>query len=140
MKIDEFLTSKVTKYLFVFTLLLLSNLNYANAAVTGANAAAAVLCDIILLIRGRIGRALALIAIMTTAWGFMLGHSNWQRVSSLVVGFGLLFGAEGIAYIILPSTIKGVAGTTASGFILNPSKSYTPQVIVSQVCPELARY
>ena len=132
------LNSKFIISLFVCSVLFLPNIS--NASVSGGNAAAGVLCDVILLIRGRIGRALALIAIMSTAWGWVMGHSNWQRVSSLVVGFGLLFGAESFAYIILPSTVEGITGTTATGVIFSPNKKYAPTELVKSVCPELSRY
>lgn len=124
---------------FLWALVFLGSQSLAYAAEEGSNKAAVVLCDIILFLRGRYGRALAIIAIMSTSWGFILGNVSWQRVTTLVVGFSLLFGAEGFAFVILPSQIKGVEGVTSSGFVFDRNKTYTPQELVKHVCPELVR-
>lgn len=125
-------------FMFIFYFLFISP-NDSYAAAEGANQLATVLCDVILFIRGRFGRAIALVAIMSTSWGFVLGHADWQRIATLVVGLGLLFGAEGLAYIILPATIQGVSGSMTSGIIYKANEKYTPQYIVKNVCPELVR-
>jgi type IV secretory pathway VirB2 component (pilin) len=109
------------------------------AAAEGTNKAAVVLCDIVLFIRGRYGRAIAVIAVMSTSWGFLLGNISWQRVVALIVGFSLMFGAEGFAFVILPSQIKGIEGVTASGFVFDRKATYTPQQLIKHVCPELVR-
>ena len=112
----------------------------ANASVEGANGAAAVLCDVILLFRGRIGRAIAIFSVMSVSWSFIIGNADWQKLTTIVIGCGLLFGAEGFAYIILPSVVTGVSGVTASGKIFLPDERYSPQEIVKYVCPELSRF
>lgn len=109
----------------------------AMAAIYGVNKAAVVLCDVILLLRGRIGRAFVIIAVLGVAIGFLLGSLSWQKIMLISVGIGLFYGAETLAYVILPSTIKGISGTSPTGKVFSPNKKYTPEEVVREVCPEL---
>lgn len=107
---------------------------------TSANAAARILCDVIIFLRGRVGRAMALIAVMLIAANMILGQIDWKAIVTFAVGATLLFQGQSIVYVIMPATMTGINGVSASGKVFNPSSPYTPEEIVSQICPELTNY
>ncbi len=111
---------------------------YADTA--GVNSAATVLCEIISLLRGRIGRAITMFALLGICMGFVIGKLSWQRLIVLCVGIGIFYGAEAIAFVILPSTVTGITGTLSNGTVFNPNNKYTPQFILANVCPELSMF
>lgn len=92
------------------------------------NQIANVLCSIILILQGRIGRVIALAAIITLGIAFFLGAVEWKGVVTLVIGLGLLFGAKTVALLMLPNYIiinnpnSGTSGVT------------TPEALVAQAC------
>lgn len=109
----------------------------AWAEVQGVNEAALVLCQIIQFLRGRLGRAISLIAILSIGLLFYLGKVEMKTLPVFVIGLGLFYGAEGLVYLILPSTIKGIHGVASDGTIFLPNKEYSPEEVVSTVCPAL---
>jgi type IV secretory pathway VirB2 component (pilin) len=131
--------NRFTIIAFFYTILLLATTD-ANAALQGSNRAAAILCDVIMIIRGRYGRAIAVIALMSMATAFMLGNISWQKIATLGLGLALLFGAETVAYALLPATLRGVSGVSPGGKTFVANKYYTPEELVREVCPELSRY
>jgi len=104
----------------------------------GVNQAAKVLCDIIMLMRGRIARAIAMIAIIGIAVSFFVAKMEWQKIMVLAIGIGLIYGAQTVAYLLLPSTITGVNGVMADGTVYDPNKKYSPEELVRNVCPILS--
>ncbi len=128
------------KLLFGFLLIMFFLVSDANAALNGVNKATQVLCDIITLVRGRIGRAITMFAILGLAIAFVLGSISWQKLMMVSVGIGIFYGAESIALVILPSTVAGISGTMANGTAFDPSKKYSPQEILANVCPSLGMY
>ncbi len=132
----KFNAIRLTSYVMFIMLFMHNN---ANAA-AGINSAASVLCDVISLMRGRIGRAITMFAILGLAVGFVMGNISWQKLMMVSVGIGIFYAAESIAFVILPSTVRGVSGTMANGTVFDPNAKYTPQFILQNVCPELGMF
>jgi type IV secretory pathway VirB2 component (pilin) len=133
MKLNTF---KFASYIILVMFFIQNNAN----AVVGVNSAATVLCDVISLLRGRIGRAITMFAILGLAVTFVMGNISWQKLMMVSVGMGIFYAAESIAFVILPSVVTGVSGTLANGTVFNPNKKYTPQFILQNVCPELGMF
>ncbi len=94
------------------------------------NQLATSLCQIILLLNGRIGRAIAVIAILTLALLFMTSKLTVPVFLTFIVGIALLFGAKSIALVLLPSYVE----------VKEPDRGVvkkTPEELIKQVCPEL---
>jgi len=73
-----------------------------------------VLCEVILIVYGNFGRALATIGVITLGVGAMLGKVSWGLAITLMVGISLVFGAVGITSIFL--NITGAGGWICGGF------------------------
>lgn len=114
--------------------------NESYASLKGVNKATVVLCDVILFFRGKVGRGIAILVVMGVMLQFTFGNISWRTVLYVSVGIGIYFGAEGLAYVMLPATFKGVSGTMPSGKVFNPNAYYTPEEIVREVCPELGMF
>lgn len=97
-----------------------------------ANPALKTVCDIIMFLQGRIGRALASFMIMLSAWSFIQGQFKWQEVLTVAIGVGIFFAPKTFALFLLPEYIQGIAG---DGF--DPSVKYTPDEIITCSCPNL---
>ena len=132
----KFNAIRLTSYIMFIMFFMHNNAN----AVAGINSAASVLCDVISLMRGRIGRAITMFAILGLAVGFVMGNISWQKLMMVSVGIGIFYAAESIAFVILPSMVTGVSGTMANGTVFNPNAKYTPQFILQNVCPELGMF
>ena len=94
------------------------------------NQLATSLCQLILLLNGRVGRAIAVIAILTLAILFMTSKLTVPVFLTFIIGIALLFGAKSIALIMLPSYVKV---KEADRGVVNK----TPEELIKQVCPEL---
>lgn len=79
-----------------------------------------------------------MISILGIAVMFFMGKIEWPKIMILAVGIGLLYGAETVAYLLLPSTITGVNGVMADGTRYDPNKRYSPEELVRNVCPVLS--
>ena len=88
-----------------FMLILFSfNLALANFSVAdttdptpgGADIMVNTMCTIIKLFQGDIGKAIAIIIVMTLAVSLFLGKITWGVALAVAVGMGLLFGADSI--------------------------------------------
>jgi type IV secretory pathway VirB2 component (pilin) len=123
-----------------YTILIMFVIHNNANAVAGVNSAATVLCDIISLMRGRIGRAITMFAILGLAVTFVMGNISWQKLMMVSVGIGIFYAAESIAFVILPSTVSGITGTMSNGTVFSPNAKYTPQFILQNVCPELGMF
>jgi type IV secretory pathway VirB2 component (pilin) len=94
------------------------------------NQLATSLCQLILLLNGRIGRAVAVIAILTLALLFMTSKLTVPLFLTFIVGIAFLFGAKSIALVLLPSYVD----------VKEPDRGVvkkTPEELIKQVCPEL---
>lgn len=94
------------------------------------NQLATSLCQIILLLNGRTGRALAVIAILALALLFMTSKLNATVFITFIIGLAVLFGAKTIALALLPSYVS--VKDADRGAVKR-----TPDELVRQVCPEL---
>jgi type IV secretory pathway VirB2 component (pilin) len=94
------------------------------------NEVANVICQVIIFLQGRIGRAIALAALVVMGIQFFLGKVTWTSIVVTGVGFALLFGSKSIALVILK---KYVETRDSSGNIVKISTGEA----VSKVCPEI---
>jgi type IV secretory pathway VirB2 component (pilin) len=94
------------------------------------NQLATSICQLILLLNGRTGRAVAVIAVFALAFLFMLGKLQITLFLTFIAGMALLFGAKSIALVMLPSYVK--VKETDRGLVKK-----SPDELVKQVCPEL---
>jgi type IV secretory pathway VirB2 component (pilin) len=118
--------------LFVVIFFLDTNKAFAYGCGADANPALRVLCEVIIFLQGRIGRAFASITIVVAAWEFTTGGIKWQSIATLLVGFGLFWFPKTMALSVLPDYIDGI-----SGFGINADEKHTPDQILTCICPEL---
>jgi len=97
-----------------------------------ANPALRTLCDVMVFLQGRLGRSLAVIAIMISAWEFTSGGAKWQSIATLAVGLGMFYAPKSMALYMLPDYVIGITG---EGYDQNTK--YTPDEIISCICPSL---
>ncbi len=90
------------------------------------------LCQIILMLSGRIGRLAAAIACFIVGIMFLLGKITWPFLVTMVIGFALIFGAKSIVIAFLPNYIM----------VRDPNQqkdvAMTPEEIINSNCRELA--
>lgn len=94
------------------------------------NQLASSLCQFILLLNGRTGRAAAVIAVLALAFLFMTSRLNVTVFLTFIAGLTLLFGAKSIALILLPNYVQ----------IKDPDRGSikkTPEELLKTACPEL---
>jgi len=106
-----------------------------NKGVTPANTdnvAANVLCDVIVFVQGRIGRAIALGAIVVMGIQFFLGKVTWTSIVILAVGLALLFGSKSIALVLLKRYIEVKDPNDATKVTMMSTEQ-----AVREVCPEI---
>jgi len=112
--------------------LLSCNVVFAVCVAMNNNEALNVICDIIIFLQGRIGRAIATVSVMMTAWEFSQGSIKWQGIVITMIGIGMFFAPKTLALFVLPSYIRGIEG---GGY--DPGQTYTPDEIISCFCPNL---
>lgn len=96
------------------------------------NPAFATICEVIMFMQGRIGRSIATFSIMMSAWAFTNGKLKWQEIVTTALGVGLFFAPKTLALFLLPNVVTGLSG---GGF--DDSKAYSPDEILSCMCPNL---
>ena len=94
------------------------------------NQLASSICQLILLLNGRTGRAIAVIAIIALAFMFTASKIPLSVFVTFIVGMALLFGAKSIALVMLPSYVKVKDADRGS-------VKRSPEELIKQVCPEL---
>lgn len=103
----------------------------ANASEGEANnQLASSICQMILFLNGRIGRAIAVIASFSLALLFMMGKLQVSIFLTFIIGMALLFGAKSIALVMLPSYIK--VKEVDRGIVKK-----SPEELVKKACTEL---
>lgn len=120
------------KYSF-FTLffILLSGDAFAGCG-ENANPGIVAMCEMILMLQGRIGRALVSFIIIMNAWQFSQGSIKWENILTLFIGIALFYAPKTFAVFILPDYIEGVYG---EGY--TPDMKLTADEIISCACPDL---
>ena len=137
-KIKTFLTKDaLTKNLILFVVFSMGVIINKDAfALVGcgddANPALKTICDIIMFLQGRIGRALVMFMVMMMAWEFVGGSLKWQPMVTMAIGIGLFYAPKTFALFLLPEYIQGITG---DGY--DESVKYTPDEIISCACPNL---
>lgn len=123
----------VFKYSF-FTLFFILLSGDAMAANCGENANPGIvaMCEMILMLQGRIGRALISFIIIMQAWQFSQGSIKWESVVTLFIGIALFYAPKTFAIFLLPDYIEGVYG---EGY--TPDMKITADEIISCACPDL---
>jgi len=92
--------------LMLFTLAALLFADSAHATITTSNVSSAsdplsaVLCNIVSLITGGTGKALATIALIFLAIGLFVGKISWGVAIAVGIGIGGMFGATNIVQMI----------------------------------------
>lgn len=97
-----------------------------------ANAAFVTICEVMMFMQGRIGRAIAIFSIMMSAWSFTNSKLKWPELVTTAVGVGLFFAPKTLALFLLPNVVTGLSG---GGF--DPDKAYSPDEILTCMCPNL---
>lgn len=120
-------------FIFFSTFIILSKEAFAlTGCGDDANPALKTICDIIMFLQGRIGRALVMFMVMMMAWEFVGGQLKWQPLLTMAIGIGLFYAPKTFALFLLPEYIQGITG---EGY--DESVKYTPDEIISCACPNL---
>jgi len=61
-----------------------------------------ILCNVVSLVTGGVGKAISVLIIITLAIALFLGKVSWGMAIAVAVGMGIMFGAPGIVKIISP--------------------------------------
>ena len=115
--------------LFLFLLFfgfLYCRISYSMDCGADVNPALKTVCDIIMFLQGRIGRALIAFSVMLAAWGFINGSFKWQDMLSLSVGVGAYLAPLTTAVWLSPEKI-----------MLSTGEVITAAEIISCACPNL---
>lgn len=92
-KLDAFM---VFALMVAITYMVLPNLAYCGTAITIDS----ILCNITRQISGNIGKAIAILIVISVALGLFVGKITWGVAIAIAVGMGVLFGAESIVKLI----------------------------------------
>lgn len=123
---------KLIKYLIITNLFMLISQDSFSGCGENANPAIKTLCDVMIFLQGRLGRALVTLIIVFSAWNFLNGELKWQNVLTVAIGIGLFWAPKTFALFILPSYVTGIYG---GGY--TPDQKLTPDEIISCACPDL---
>jgi type IV secretory pathway VirB2 component (pilin) len=85
-----------------------------------------VLCQIVIFMQGRIGRAISLGVLFSFGILFFLGKVSWPQIVTMSIGLGLLFGAKSVALLVLPYYIEQ-----------DGDVQVTTSDAIKTVCPEI---
>ena len=84
-----------------------------TASATGSNAIETVFCNVVTLLTGTTGKAIATVAVIAVGIGALLGKISWGMALIVACGVALVFGAASIVDALAGSN----AGTCASGSV-----------------------
>lgn len=84
-----------------------------DAALASNNALEAVFCNIVSLLTGTTGKAVATVAIIAVGVGALLGKISWGMALIVAVGVALVFGAGTIVSALGASANDCATGTSA---------------------------
>jgi type IV secretory pathway VirB2 component (pilin) len=63
-----------------------------------------IICNAVNQLTGPIGRAIAILIIISLAISLFLGKVSWGMAIAVAVGMGILFGAKGVVNLLAPAT------------------------------------
>ena len=89
-----FLTFLVCSFVFLFM-----QTAYASYTPMGD-----VLCEIVGIVYGNLGKGLASLAVITVGVGALLGKTSWGLAMTVAVGISVIFGAHRIVAQLLPAS------------------------------------
>ena len=87
---------------FAISLLVVAPTQEALAAgdTVDKNKISDILCNVVKLITGNIGKAISVLIIITLAIALFLGKVSWGMAIAVAVGMGIMFGAPGIVSLV----------------------------------------
>ena len=88
--------------------------NAAQAAAGDSNAIEQVFCNVVLILTGTTGKAIATVAVIAVGVGALLGKISWGMALIVALGVALIFGA---ASIVL--ALGGTGNACSAGSILS---------------------
>ena len=94
---------KVGVFFLVVLMACILNVSMSFASSDGVTK---VICNVIKLVQGGIGKSIAIVILISLAIALFLGKVSWGLALSTAVGFGLLFGA--------PTIINAITGDPAA--------------------------
>ena len=101
---------------FAISLLVVAPAHKASAADTvDDNKISQILCNVVNLITGNIGKAISVLIIITLAIALFLGKVSWGMAIAVAVGMGIMFGAPGIVNLIAGDSGGAGTGCAQSG-------------------------
>lgn len=74
------------------------------------NAVSCVLCKIVNLVTGNIGRSLSIIIVISLGFMLFIGKVTWGLAIAIFIGMALIFGAENVVSLIGGFEDSGVCG------------------------------
>lgn len=85
------------------------------------SAMGSVICSVIAMIQGTLGRALATLAVLTLGFGALLGRVTYGQAAIVAAGIGVIFGAATLATTMLGGVvpITPIADCAATGWDIN---------------------
>jgi type IV secretion system protein VirB2 len=114
-------TSLVRKFVLVMFALFISVfavINESKAQAAGAAPAqdriTQILCNVSGAISGPIGKAIAVLIVISLAIALFLGKVSWGMAIAVAVGMGVLFGAQGIVQLASGDTAQICAAAPAA--------------------------
>ena len=94
-------------FFFIISAFLVLNSDIAFAKddpTDGTGGMSTIMCNVVHLITGTIGKIIAVIVLASIAIGLFLGKVTWGVAIAAMVGMGLLFGAPGLIQAISSTT------------------------------------
>ncbi len=86
----------------------------SSAIAGGSNAIEQVMCNVVLILTGTTGKAVATVAVIAVGVGALLGKISWGMALIVALGIALIFGAASIV-----TTLGGNTNGCTSGTIIN---------------------
>lgn len=71
-----------------------------------------VLCELVSWFNGPVGRAIAMIAVITVGIGALMGKVTWGMAVMVAIGIAVIFGAASIVNALAAATVPGGEGGT----------------------------
>jgi type IV secretory pathway VirB2 component (pilin) len=95
--------TQAKQYTFAFCLIGLIAIISNTAAANDSTAIDQVLCKVVKLLSGTVGKAVATIALIVLGIGLFMGKLSWPLALATAIGIGFIFGA--------PSVVNYLAGS-----------------------------